>query len=342
MLLSSLILIGIFVILVVFPRKRMAFDKAFNINDIGDDVEKYLRLTEDNDKYLHSWAKKKIIWYKNKKFKKTPISIVYVHGFSASLGEIRPVPDLLANNLGANLYFTRLAGHGSRDPLALGRCSGRDWYRDVEESLEIGFRLGDQVLVIATSFGAALVSEYLSKNFLGNKILGTVFISPCFGISNWRVNLFQYAFWSKVLFPMIFGKLRVTRSRTGEESKWWSQVYPVIAIENLVLCVEKIWRSNFRSIKSPNLIIFCNKDRLVSIPRIKEIPKRWGGGASLKPLDVPAHTDHDNYHVIMGDVKSPTQTKKGVQIILDWLDLNFKLPKYSSNKKNNNSKNRKK
>ena len=341
MLLVIFILTGIGLILLVMPRKRIRLEKVFNVNDIGADVEEYLKLIEGKDKYLHSWAKKKIVWYDKHKPTKTPVSIVYIHGFSASLGEIRPVPDMLADNLGANLYFTRLAGHGSRDPLALGSCSVRDWYADVEESVEIGLRVGEQVLVVATSFGATLVSEYLSNNSLGKRILGTVFISPCFGISNWRAHLFCYPFWSKFLFPIIFGKLRIARSQTGEESKWWSQVYPVLAIENLVLSVEKIWKSNFRRIKSPNLIIFCQKDRWVSIPRIKEIPKRWGGGACLKSLDVPTYTDNNNYHVIMGEIKSPTQTKKGVQIILKWLDSNLKLTKQSGNKKNNYSKRRK-
>mgnify|MGYP001162683831 FL=1 len=342
MLFNILILVGIIIIFALWPKTKVSFGTSFEANHIGEDIEEYLRLNEGKDKYLHPWAKKTIIWHDKKKTKKTAVSVVYIHGFSASLGEIRPVPDLIANNLGANLYFARLSGHGSRDPLALGKCNSSDWYRDIEESLEIGLRIGNQVLVIATSFGAALVSEYLSKNNLDNRMVGTVFISPCYGIPNWRVHLFRYPFWSKFLYPTIFGKLRVSTSQTAEESKWWSQVYPVVAIENLVLCVEKIWRSNFRSIKSPNLMIFCNEDRLVSIPRIKTMQKRWGGGASLKPLDVPLQTDHNNYHVIMGDIKSPTQTEKGVQLILDWLDLNLKLPKNFDNKKHNNSKSRKK
>jgi len=334
MLFSSFIFLGGLLIFTLWPRTKVSFDKKFNVKDMGVDVEEYLRLTENKDKYLHPWAKKKIFWNNKKKPTRTAISIVYVHGFSASLGEIRPVPDLIAKKLGANLYFSRLSGHGSRNPFALGSCSASDWYGDVEEALQIGLRIGNQVLVIATSFGASLISEYLSKNNLDNQIVGTVFISPCFGIPNWKVQLFRYPLWSKFLYPVIFGKLRVFTAQTEEEAKWWSQVYPVVAIEKLVLCVEKIWKSNFRCIKSPNLIIFCEKDRLISIPRIKEMPNRWGGGASLKSLDVPSHTDNGNYHVIMGDIKSPTQTKKGVQIILEWLDLYFKLSKDSNNKEN--------
>ena len=340
MLFNIFILVCTFLVMTFWPSKGVQFNQKFNANDLGHDLEEYLRLSEDKEKYLRSWARKKIIWHNKKKRKKASISIVYVHGFSASLGEIRPVPDLVANKLKANLYFSRLAGHGSRDPLALGACSGGDWYEDVEEALEIGYRIGDQVLVIATSLGAALVSEYLSKRGPDNRILGTVFISPCFGIRGWKVQLFRYPLWAKFLFPLFFGKLRVVTSQTEEASKWWSQVYPVLAIENLLLSVEKIWKSNFKCIKSPSLIIFSYKDPWISIDRIKEIPKKWGGGSTLKPIDVKNNPKEDNSHVILGDVKSPKETDSGVGMILEWFYSHYKLAEDNSKKEHYKTKKR--
>jgi esterase/lipase len=43
---------------------------------------------------------------------KTPCAIVYLHGFSATRQETAPLSDLVAAQLGAYLYYTRLAGHG--------------------------------------------------------------------------------------------------------------------------------------------------------------------------------------------------------------------------------------
>ena len=57
------------------------------------------------------WTKKRIIWNNPNLKSKSEIAFIYIHGFSASLGEIRPVPDILVENLNANL-FTRLSGHG--------------------------------------------------------------------------------------------------------------------------------------------------------------------------------------------------------------------------------------
>ena len=44
--------------------------------------------------------------------KKTPYSILYLHGFSASTEEGNPVHINIANALGANIYLPRLFGHG--------------------------------------------------------------------------------------------------------------------------------------------------------------------------------------------------------------------------------------
>ena len=296
-----------------------------------------MQSSEDRDPSLLTWCRKHIVWSDNEKPKRTAISIVYVHGFSASSGEIRPVPDLIAKALNSNVYYARLSGHGSLDPLALGKCSPSDWIADVQESLYIGQRIGEKVIVIATSFGAALVSECLSRNNMGNKLIGTIYISPCFGIKDWRAYLFQYSWWSKIIFPLIFGRIRVVRSQTRGEFKWWTQIYPVKALSNLVLSVEKIWRSNFLNIKAPNLTIYSVKDRWISIPRIIQFPTRWGGGATLKHLEVPLRTDNSGYHVILGDIKSPALNNLGVKIILDWLQLNRVLIQNNGHNKTHNA-----
>ncbi|MDD4273595.1 MAG: hypothetical protein PHG14_07705 [Desulfobacter postgatei] len=37
---------------------------------------------------------------------------VYIHGFSATRKETAPLSDLVAKTLNANLFYTRLSGHG--------------------------------------------------------------------------------------------------------------------------------------------------------------------------------------------------------------------------------------
>ena len=87
--------------------------------------------------------------------RKTPYSVVYLHGFSATRQETAPLAECVADSLGANLFETRLAGHGrEREPLADVRAE--DWLHDAAEALAIAARLGERVIVIGTSTGATL------------------------------------------------------------------------------------------------------------------------------------------------------------------------------------------
>jgi esterase/lipase len=88
---------------------------------------------------------------------KTPLGVIHIHGFSASAEEMRPVPDKVAANLGANLFFTRLAGHGFFDE-AMAHASAGNWNEDMDESMAIGRRLGDRVMILSTSTGGTLAA----------------------------------------------------------------------------------------------------------------------------------------------------------------------------------------
>ena len=94
--------------------------------------------------------------------------------------------------------------------------------------------------------------KQLDKN---NYILGNIFISPCFGISDFRLLLGRYT-WSKFLFRLFLGKERKIGNRNPEEKKWWCTTYPVEAILNLEICIEKIWKADFSKITSPGIFIY--------------------------------------------------------------------------------------
>ncbi len=308
----------LFISFLQITRKNINLDTCFKVVKLGKDVEKYINSSETQNKNILPWAKKRIFWDNNKLKTKTNIAIIYIHGFSASMGEIRPIPDILAKNLKANLYFTRLSGHGLNDEASLKNVSGKDWYYDIQEAFEIGSKIGDKILVVATSFGCTLVSEYLSKTDKKNHVLGNIFISPCFGISDWRLLFGRYT-WSKSLFKLFLGEQRVIGNRNPEEKKWWCNTYPIEAILNLVLCVEKIWKTDFSKITSPGLFIYSPKDKWISIPRLKKVSKKWGNDISLVSLDINSKVDNGNFHVILGDIKAPNETKLGLEIINSWL-----------------------
>lgn len=153
---------------------------AFGAAALPEDLDSYLAARESVFTDLTEGTAKQIVWA-GVPGERTPVSIVYLHGFSATSQEIRPVPDRVAAALGANLYLARLAGHG-RDGAAMAAAKADDWMTDLAESLAIGARLGDRVIVIATSTGGALATAGLGTPDLrtalpgADKVAGMVFV----------------------------------------------------------------------------------------------------------------------------------------------------------------------
>ena len=94
-------------------------------------------------KDIRPGLQKEIVWADPATKAKTPLAIVYIHGFSASKGEVRPLPDKVAAALGANLFYTRLTGHG-QDGAAMANGSVNAWINDYAEAIAIGRAIGDR------------------------------------------------------------------------------------------------------------------------------------------------------------------------------------------------------
>jgi len=73
-------------------------------------VEQFIAANESKHK-LKRDNEARIIWADSTKGK-TPYSIIYLHGFSASQGEGDPIHRQFAKEFGCNLYLARLADHG--------------------------------------------------------------------------------------------------------------------------------------------------------------------------------------------------------------------------------------
>ncbi|MBU3740625.1 MAG: hypothetical protein FGM55_16965, partial [Rhodoferax sp.] len=89
--------------------------------------------------------------------RRTPWAVVYLHGFSASRLETAPLADIVGRGLGANVYYTRLTGHGL-PAQAMAQARPQDWLADGVEALRIGRALGERVLVISCSTGSTVAT----------------------------------------------------------------------------------------------------------------------------------------------------------------------------------------
>ena len=260
---------------------------------------------------LRPEVQKQIVWA-NRVGEQSKISIVYVHGFSATSQELRPFPDEIASALNANLFFTRLTGHG-QDSAAMGKASLEDWNADIDEALDFGRALGENVVVIACSTGAPLVLSSLAKKSCN--LAACIFVSPNFGLANrfqnWFLKLPKVRSWG----PFVMGRHRSFESRSSDHKKYWTQSYGIEAIFTMMEAVQEMTKLQISAFNFPLAILYCPNDQVVSPQKIRSIFRRWGGSKDALSMD---KGDDPSGHLLIGDIMNPKQTKIATRFALDF------------------------
>lgn len=290
--------------------REISFDPA----SLGDDLDAYLQSSELQFSDIRAGENKRIIWA-GAKGVKTPIAVVYVHGFSAGTEEIRPVPDQVAAGLGANLYFTRLAGHG-RTGEAMATVSAGDWIEDLAEAMAIGRRLGDRVIVISTSTGGTLATIGASDPLLSEGLAGVVLVSPNFGVANVAGKILDMP-WARVWAPLVAGENRNFEPRNEGQRQHWTTSYPTVSLFPMAALVRAANGLDHAAIKLPVLAIFSPDDKVVNPDATRAVLAAWGGPVTVHERKM-GEGDDPYSHVIAGDIISPGQTAETVALILAW------------------------
>ena len=177
------ILLVFALLLLCFLGPRIIIDETVQSVQLPKDLNHYLNQSESRFSNIREGLTKAILWA-NPEEKQTEYSIVYLHGFSASRQEISPVMEKVADALGANLFFTRLSGHGQTTE-ALSESNPKEWFQDATEAFEIGKRLGEKVILVGTSTGATL-GLWLALKHRREKIHALLLLSPNLGIRDPR------------------------------------------------------------------------------------------------------------------------------------------------------------
>ena len=305
-------------ILTFGPREPVDEAVKFDSASLGSDLDAYLKAREANIPELIQGAEKQIIWNDPATKSKTPISIVYIHGFSATLEEIRPTPDLIAKELGANLFFTRLKGHG-RDGDAMAEPTVNDWFNDTAEALAIGRALGDKVFVVSTSTGGTFTTWAASKPELIQDVGGLINVSPNYGVNNPASALLTLGA-ARYWVPLLVGAQRSFEPSNAEHAKWWTEQYPTVALLPMARSVEFVNTIKFEDITIPSLFIYHPEDKVVRADITKSIAGRWGKNTSASgQMHEIASSEDGHNHVIAGRIKSPSNSVPIAQKALEWI-----------------------
>lgn len=296
------------------PREPVVTDISFDPASIGEDLDAWVARQDAGVEGVRPETAREIIWAFPVSKARTPNAIAYLHGFSASKGEIRPVPDQVAASLDANLYFARLTGHGATGP-AMAEATVEDWINDTAESVAVAERLGERTILVTTSTGGTLAAIAAFHPQLRERIDGIVFISPNFAVKAAGSSLLTAPF-AERLVPLLVGAERSFEPENEAHGQLWTSRYPSAALLPMAAAVRHAGTLPFEQATIPALFIFSDDDQVVDAKATRAVAGRWGAPSQMM---VVGESDDPYNHVIAGDVLSPSTTQTVAAAITEWI-----------------------
>jgi len=299
------------------PYEPVDVAASFDAATLAPDVDTYLARVESQVADIQDGAQKRVVWAADAGAK-TPLSVVYFHGYSASSQEIRPVPQRVAAALGANLVFTRFTGHGIvNGGDALAAATINDWMNDAAEALAVANAVGDRVIILSTSTGGTIAAESLLQA-MGENVAAVVFISPNFEINDPLAFMLTWPA-ARYWLPLIAGAEITNTAKNDAHARFWTLKYPTTAVMALGALVKHAAALDYATVKVPALFYYSDDDQVVVPQATDKIREIWGGATTRATPEMGAGDD-PNAHVISGDIRSPSTTETTIATILAWLD----------------------
>lgn len=293
---------------------RVEIDTTIQPVQLSGDLDIYLDASEAQFSDLKAGTEKTIVWLNPQQKEETPVSLVYIHGFSASRQETAPLSNRVAETLGGNLFYTRLTGHGRSDD-AMSEGTVNAWINDAVEAIAIGEAIGEEVILIASSTGASLLTWMAANGYLGDDVAAMVFISPNFGPANAASELLLWP-WGKQIAQIAEGRYREWRPLNDRHARYWTYRYPSEALLPMMGVVKLARESDLSAVKQPVLVLYSRGDVVVAAEKTEALFAAFG--SESKEL-VAVTTEHEWGHVLAGDILSPGTVELLTQEIVDFL-----------------------
>lgn len=256
-----------------------------DIPDSVSQIDAYIAAKESKT-ILKPGNEARVIWVDSTQPTKTKIVFMYVHGFSASPMEGDPLHREVAKKFDANLLLARVAGHGVPDSdSTFATVTADEYYQSVENYYAIAKKLGDEVVVLGTSFGGAM-SLVLAANHPEIKAL--MLYGPCIAIKDPNATLLDNP-WGLQMAHLITGSdYRDIPVMAPGHAENWSLHYRlegVVAVQNLL--THAMTKEVFEKVKIPVFLGYYYKDEehqdnVVSVDAMKVMFEQVGTPAGLK------------------------------------------------------------
>ncbi len=282
---------------------RPSYDPALpSLPQMSGALEAYVTSKEQKHK-LKPNNEARIVWANPATKAKTPVALVYLHGFSASQREGFPAHMDFAEKFGCNLYLARLSDHGIDTTEAMYHLSADRLWNSAKEAYAIGKELGDEVIIMSTSTGGTLAIK-LAATYPEIKAL--INFSPNIEINDPAAFLLNKP-WGLQLARLVFKGNTRTVPSDKDYRKYWYDTYRLEAtVELQQLVSTAATKSTFEAVTCPVWNGFYYRDEVHQDPTVKvsAIKKMHEQVGTPDPLKVAVAFPDAETHVIPCDLMS--------------------------------------
>ena len=245
---------------------------------------------------------------------KTEYALVYLHGFSGSRQGLLPATELIADALDANLFETRLRGHGRAND-GLVDVRAEQWLEDAAEALAVGARLGNGIILMGTSTGATLAMAMAEHPAMAD-VEAIVMISPNFRPydpkSSWVT-----APGGPLLLRLLVGSTHTWEPANELQARYWTTTYPVDSVVEVMRLVDLANDQLPLDLGQTVLTLYSTRDEVVS-PLATEAALELIDSPNKRTIDLGEVGDRKN-HVLAGDILSPKSTDEVVRHVVEFI-----------------------
>ena len=308
----TLIVIWIFNIASLSGKSDLNFKDVYIPSEI--DIDTYLKNSEISLGDVPEEAEKKIIW-SNVEKSKTEISIAFLPGFSTTNFQQKEFFNKLSEELNANIFLSRLSGHGREYP-GTKQMNAENYLKDTSEALEIAKRIGNKVILVGYSLGGALTTaasfdEDLSKDLYGVILFAPAYVGSLKNISQW---LFAATFLDKINLDC--------NDYINDEMKYDCRKYSTNLFETFDgaeggRIMSAVAEKDFSKNKVPALSFFDYDDNVLNSHETEKRLNIWGNKKS-KIVIVESGERDITQHFIVGFL-NPELDEFYIREISDWI-----------------------
>ncbi len=247
-----------------------------------EDMDAVIATSENLIGNIRPGNESRVVWSNGKK--KTPISVVYLHGFGASHEEASPIHREFAERYGCNLYLHRLDQHGLDDVDAFVKLRSDSLLSSALKAVAIGKQLGERVILMSASTGSTLALA-ISAEY--PEIMANLCYSPNIAVFDPKSMLVTKP-WGLQLARAVTGSNYRQYDETEEYQKYWYCKYRIEGLlPMMVLLEETMHEETFAKIEQPLFMGYYYKneveqDQVVSVPAMLEMFDQLGTPDALK------------------------------------------------------------